>query len=120
MADIVHAAILLTKGSNGADTGRIIPITINECSVGGQSGSPYSMAELRDYAGKSGKAITSISNVSVSHGDNGTTSNVHFDTNAGGIDISGIDFKKAVNIRAPGYISIPQGSSYAFFNIEKK
>jgi hypothetical protein len=77
------------------------------------------MSELRDFAGKSGKGITSISSVSVSHGDNGTTSNVRFETNAGSVDISGIDFKKAVNIRAPGYIAIPQGSSYAFFNIEK-
>lgn len=120
MADIIHAAILLTQNSNGADTGRIVPLTINECSIGGQSGNPYSMAELRDFAGKSGKGVTSISGVSVSHDNNGNTSNVHFDTNAGGIDISGINFKKAVNLRAPGYISIPQNSSYAFFNIEKK
>lgn len=119
MADIIHAAILLTQNSNGADTGRILPVTINECPVGGTTGNPYSMSELREFAGKSGKAVTSISSVSVSHDNNGNTSNVRFETNVGSIEISGLNFKKAVNLRAPGYISIPQSTSYAFFNIEK-
>lgn len=118
MADIIHAWWLLKRESHGADTGRIIPVTINQCAVGGVSGSPYSMSELRDFAGKSGKAVTSISSVQVSNNGSGTTTNVRFETNVGSIDIPGSEFKEVFNIRAPGFISIPQ-FGFSFFNIEK-
>jgi peptidoglycan hydrolase-like amidase len=116
-SDIVNAWIVRT-GSSGADTGRIVPVTINECNLGGGSGNPYSMAELREWAGKAGGAVTSVSSVSVSHSDSGQTTSVRLETNRGSITIPGKEFKETYNIRAPGYLRIPQ-NSFAFFNIEK-
>lgn len=107
MADIVNAAIAL-RDSGGIDTNRITPVTTS-C----WGGNPYSISELRGLtAGKGG--ISSASSVSVSQG-NGNTGNVVIN----GVSINGDDFKRAFNLRAPGYISIPQ-SGFAFFNIEKK
>lgn len=117
-SDIINAWIV-RKNPNGADTNRIVPITITNCSVGGASGNPYSMQELRDAANNSGGAVTSISGVSVSHNGSGQTSSVNLQTNRGSISISGAEFKETFNIRAPGYISIPQ-KGFAFFNIESK
>ena len=118
MSDIINAWIV-RKNPSGADAGRIQPVTINECNIGGGGGNPYSINELRDWANKAGGAVTSISNVSTSHGSNGQTSTVSFDTNRGNISISGSEFKEAFNLRAPGYLRIPQ-SSFGFFNIEFK
>lgn len=117
MSDIINAWIV-RKNPNGADSNRIIPITINECSIGGGGGNPYSMNELRERATNSGGAVTSISSVTVYNNNSGTTTNVRFETNRGGIDIPGNEFKETFNIRAPGFIRIPQ-FGYAFFNIEK-
>lgn len=106
MADIVNAAIALQ--SDGIDTGRITPVT-TAC----WGGNPYSMDELKNLvSGKGG--ISEATSVSVSQG-NGTTNTVTIN----GISLSGADFKRAFNLRAPGYLSIPQ-SGFAFFNIEKK
>ncbi len=106
MADIVNAAIALR--SEGIDTSRITPVTTS-C----WGGNPYSMDELRNLvSGKGG--ISSATSVSVSQG-NGSTSSV----TVNGVTLSGEDFKRAFNLRAPGYLSIPQ-SGFAFFNIEKK
>ena len=116
-SDIVNAWIV-RKNPSGADTNRILPVTINDCAVGGASGSPYSMAELRELAGKSGGAVTNVTSVSVSNNNNGTTTNVHLETNRGSLDIPGSEFKETFNIRAPGYIAIPQ-FGFTFFNIEK-
>jgi len=118
MSDILNAWIV-RKDPKGADAGRIQPVTINECNVGGSGGNPYSMSELRDAANNSGGAVTKINSVSVKHGDNGQTSSVNFDTNRGSIKMSGGEFKEIYNLRAPGYLRIPQ-SSFAFFNIEHK
>ncbi len=104
MADIVNAAIALR--TDGIDTSRITPVT-TEC----WGGNPYSIDELRSITPGS---ISSATSVSVSQG-NGTTSNVTIN----GVSLSGDDFKRAFNLRAPGYLSIPQ-SGFAFFNIEKK
>jgi hypothetical protein len=71
------------------------------------------MDELRSVAGKYG-GISSASGVSVIQG-NGSTNQVTIE----GVALSGADFKKAFNLRAPGRMSIPQ-SGFAFFNIEKK
>lgn len=106
MADIVNAAIALRTG--GIDTGRITPVT-TAC----WGGNPYSMDELRNLVSGNG-GITDATSVSVTQG-NGTTNNVTIN----GVSLSGADFKRAFNLRAPGYLSIPQ-SSFAFFNIEKK
>jgi len=117
-SDIVNAWIV-RREPNGADPSRIQPVTINDCNIGGGGGSPYSISELRDWAGKSGGAVTNISSVSVSHNDAGQTSNVKLQTNRGEINIPGSEFKTSFNLRAPGYLRIPQ-SSFAFFNIEHK
>lgn len=117
-SDIINAW-LVRKNPNGADTSRIQPVTINSCNIGGQGGNPYSISELKDLANKSGGAVTSISSVSVSHNGSGQTATVSFSTNRGNISISGSDFKTTFNLRAPGYLRIPQ-SSFAFFNIEHK
>ncbi len=106
MADLVNAAIALKTG--GIDTGRITPVTTS-C----WGGNPYSMGELRDLVAGNG-GISSASSISVSQG-NGNTNNVTIN----GVSLSGEDFKRAFNLRAPGYLSIPQ-SGFAFFNIEKK
>lgn len=118
MADIINAWIV-RKNPNGADAGRIQPVTINDCKVGGSGGNPYSLDELKNFANSSGGAVTSISSVTVSHGSNGQTSSVNFQTNRGTVSIPGGEFKTTFNLRAPGYISVPQ-SSFAFFNIEYK
>ena len=118
MADILNAWIV-RKNANGADLSRIQPITINQCNVGGSGGNPYSMDELTNMANSSGGAVTSISEVKVSNNSQGQTTNVHFDTNRGGIDVPGSEFKETFNLRAPGYLSIPQ-SSFSFFNVEHK
>ncbi len=104
MADIVNAAIALRSG--GVDTSRITPVTTS-C----WGGNPYSMDELRSVTPGS---IGSATSVSVSQG-NGTTNSV----TVNGVNISGDDFKRAFNLRAPGRLSIPQ-SGFAFFNVEKK
>lgn len=107
MADIVNAALVLTKGTT-EEAGRITPITTS-C----WGGSPYSHDELRSVAQKYG-GISSASSVSVELGD-GTTNRVTID----GVSLSGADFKRAFNLRGPGFLSIPQ-YQFAFFNIEKK
>ncbi len=106
MADIVNAAIALK--TPGVDTGRITPITTS-C----WPGNPYSMDELRNLVAGNG-GISNATSVTVTQGNGSTNSVV-----VNGVSISGSDFKKAFNLRAPGYLSIPQ-SSFAFFNIEKK
>lgn len=116
-SDIVNAW-LVRKGNTGADAGRILPITINDCAIGGGGGSPYSMAELREWADKAGGSVTSVSGVSVSHNSSGQTGTVTLQTNRGQVTIPGSEFKEVYNLRAPGYLRIPQ-SSFAFFNIEK-
>ena len=115
MSDILNAW-LVRKDPNGADTDRILPVTIKSCPIGGQTGDPYSMSELRKFVDN---PVTSISSVSVSHNNSGQTSEVKFSTNRGTVSMSGSEFKEIFNTRAPGYISIPQ-SGFAFFNIEKK
>ncbi len=115
MSDIINAW-LVRKDPRGADTGRILPVTISQCPIGGQSGNPYSMAELRSFVDN---PVTRVNSVSVNHNNQGQTTQVTFQTNRGSISMSGSEFKETFNTRAPGYISIPQ-SGFAFFNIEQK
>lgn len=107
-ADILNAWVVLTQGG---DKSRVLPVTINSCPIGGATGNPYSMSELRDVGG-----FTSASSVSVTYNSSGYTENVIIQTNKGSVTISGSDFKQAFNLRAPGYISIRS----SLFNIEKK
>jgi peptidoglycan hydrolase-like amidase len=116
-SDIINAWIVRSN-PNGADTSRIQPPTINQCQIGG-GGNPYSMSELRDKANNSGGAVTNVSSVSVSHSSNGQTTTVNVSTNRGNLSIPGSEFKSTFNLRAPGYLRIPQ-SSFGFFNIEFK
>jgi len=109
LADIVNAALALKKG--GVDTSRIVPTSCH-------GGNPYSFDELRSVSG----GISSVSSASVLQG-NGVTNEVVIN---GSIRLSGLEFKKAFNLRAPGYLRIPQGVDFgssvdfAFFNIEQK
>lgn len=118
MADILNAWLVLKKGEGkDADTGRILPVTINQCPIGGQSGNPYSIDELRD---RTNNPVTSISGIPVAtHNNSAQTTNVRFQTNRGEINIPGHEFKEVFNGRAPGYISIPQ-TGFSFFNIERQ
>ena len=117
-ADIINAWIV--RGNpNGADAGRIQPVTINDCPIGTGGGNPYSIDELRDRANSSGGAVTSISGVSVSHSSQGQTVTVSVNTNRGTLNIPGSEFKTAFNLRAPGHLRIPQ-SGFGFFNVEHK
>jgi len=106
MADILNAWKVLKNGSDS----RVLPL-------GGCGGdNPYSMSELRNKAAEVGGGYSNVSSVNVAYSDGGYTSNVHFDTDKGGVDISGADFKYIFNVRAPGWISLKSG----LFNIEKK
>jgi len=98
--DIVNAALVLRGGSDS----RITPVTTS-C----WGGNPYSYSELREKGG-----VGSVTSVSVSQG-NGTTNTVAVN----GTSFTGAEFKQAFNLRAPGYLMIPQ-KGFAFFNIEKK
>ncbi len=101
LADIINAARYRDD--------RVTPVTTS-C----WGGNPYSYAELRAKS----DGPSNVTGVTVSQG-NGTTNQVVFQTDKGTITLSGAEFKTAFNLRAPGYLSIPQ-SSFAFFNIEHK
>lgn len=113
MADIINAAMVLYHGGSGDETGRVTPVTTS-C----WGGNPYSQDDLRNVSSKYGGGVSSVSNVTVLQG-NGTTNEVVFSTDKGDIHISGSDFKTTFNLRASGYMSIPQ-NGFAFFNIEHK
>jgi hypothetical protein len=103
MADILNAWKVLYQG--GGDVSRVSPIDTN-C----WGGNPYSMEELRNIGG-----YTSVSSTSVIYSNSGSTQSVTFSTNQGSRTISGDEFKRAFNLRAPGYI----GLKSSLFNIEK-
>jgi peptidoglycan hydrolase CwlO-like protein len=113
MADIVNAHLVLKNGSS-SETERISSIS-TQC----WGGNPYSIGELKDLAGKYG-GISSANSVSVSLGE-GRTNTITINNE---VTINGDDFCRAFNLRAPGYLRIPQWSgnqcSGAFFNVEKK
>ncbi|MEX1052679.1 MAG: SpoIID/LytB domain-containing protein [Patescibacteria group bacterium] len=112
MADIINAVMVMHRSGSGADTNRVTPTS--SC----WGGNPYSIDELRSASQSYGGGINSASGVVVSQG-NGTTNQVTFQTDKGEKTMSGAEFKKGYNLRAPGRLSIPQ-SGFAFFNIEHK
>lgn len=103
MADILNAWKVLTSG--GGDVSRVSP-TDTSC----WGGNPYSMSDLAGIGG-----FTSVSSVSVIYNNNGSTQSVSFGTNKGSVNMTGEEFKKAFNLRAPGFI----GLKSSLFNIEK-
>lgn len=113
MADIINAAMVLYNGGSSDETGKVTPVTTS-C----WGGNPYSQDDLRNVSSKYGGGISSVSSVSVLQG-NGVTNDVVFQTDKGEKHISGSNFKTAFNLRASGYMSIPQ-NGFAFFNIEHK
>lgn len=102
MADILNAWKVLFQG--GGDVSRVSPV--GSC----WGGNPYSQSDLAGIGG-----YTSVSGVSVVYANDGSTQSVTFSTNQGSVNIPGADFKKAFNLRAPGYI----GLKSSLFNIEK-
>lgn len=106
MADILNAWRVLQQSGDS----RVSPLG------GCWGGSPYSISEMKDKANGAGGAITSISSVSVEYSNGGVTSSVKFSTNQGDLSLSGADFKKVFNLRAPGRISVKSG----LFNVEKR
>ena len=113
MADLLNGYYVLYGSGSGGDTGRVTPVTTS-C----WGGNPYSMDELRSISSSYGGGIGSVTGVSVIQG-NGSTSEVVFQTDKGEKRVNGANFKTAFNVRAPGYLSIPQ-SGFAFYNIERK
>jgi hypothetical protein len=103
MADVLNGWVVLFGG--GGDSSRVTP----EGPCWGDN--PYSKEELRAIGG-----YTSVSDVSVTYGNNGVTANVTFQTNKGSVTINGNDFYKAFNLRAPGRIALKSG----LYNIERK
>ncbi|MBI2007363.1 MAG: SpoIID/LytB domain-containing protein [Candidatus Blackburnbacteria bacterium] len=103
LADILNAWHVLYKG--GGDVSRVSPTT-TDC----WPGNPYSMGEIRDIGG-----YTDVSSASVVYGNDGLTIEVSLSTNKGQISVTGEEFKKAFNLRAPGHIGIKS----SLFNIVK-
>ncbi len=103
MADVINAWSIVYKG--GGDVSRVTPV---DTSCWG--GNPYSISELAGIGG-----YNSVSSVSVVYANSGSTQSVTFGTNKGSVTINGEEFKKAFNLRAPGYI----GLKSSLFNIEK-
>ncbi|MEK7565855.1 MAG: SpoIID/LytB domain-containing protein, partial [Patescibacteria group bacterium] len=90
--DIVNAVLLYKKDSG----------TISHLSQTDKSNSDtWSRDEVRN---RLGEAINDINSVSVSYSTGGYTSNVRLETDRGGKDINGGDFRQIFNIRAPGEI----------------
>jgi len=104
LADILNAWQVLYKGVG--DAGRIYPPD----NCGG--GDPYSKSELQSLGGFT--EVTDV--VQVVYGDGGSTLTVVLSTNKGNTPITGEEFKKAFNLRSPGYIGIKS----SLFNLMKK
>lgn len=103
MADIINAWSVVYNG--GGDVSRVSPV---DTSCWG--GNPYSVSQLQGIGG-----YNSASDISVVYSNSGSTLSVHINTNKGSVTIPGDQFKKAFNLRAPGYV----GLKSSLFNIEK-
>jgi len=107
-ADILNAAIVY---ANNGDTSGIFPT--DSCLSNAVGWSKDKMAAEAD---KYGGRITSITDISVIHSENGSTKSVVFNTNRGAVTLAGNVFYKVFNLRAPGAISLKSD----LFNILKK
>ena len=116
MADILNAYQVWK--ANGGNDNRIVPIpdachpTARQIRLGYN---PYSFEELKRLASKPVSNVYSVAVTSSS----GSTNSVVFSTNAGMISMTGNEFKTVYNLRAPGYLRIPQ-SGFVHINIHKK
>ncbi len=108
MADMLNAWVVLIK--HGESNDRVVPQ--GDC----WGGNPYSKEELRDKAKSLSVGYSSVNGALVTYREDGTTASVTFSTDQGSVLVEGADFKKAFNLRAPGYVSIKS----PLFNIEKK
>ncbi len=114
-ADLLNAWVVRSKGS-GDEVARIVPVTINNCTVGGSGGDPYSMQDMASRADAYGGRFTTVNSVSVSYTSEGGVGQVVVESNRGTVSIPGGEFKQIVNLRAPGYISIRN----ALYNVERR
>jgi hypothetical protein len=120
LADIVNAAQVLEQ--TGGDS-RIVPIYDACHSDEDYAVKPYSYEELRELASKGAKRVNDV----ITYNSNGRTQKIVFYTDAGEITVSGVRFKFAYNVRAPGHLRIPQGDirrydtvyDWVHINIEK-
>lgn len=103
MADIINSWHVLYRG--GGDASRVSPP-----DTGCWGGNPYSQGELSTVGG-----YTNVSGVTVVYSNNGSTHSLNVSTNKGSITISGAEFKRAFNLRAPGYVGVKS----SLFNIER-
>lgn len=118
MADVLNAYVLLKAGKN---TERVVPETINDCSISGVSGKPYSKSDLRKKAEDVDKGFSKVTNVSNVKYSEGRTTSLTFSTDKGEYTVDGQLFMEAFNIRAPGYIAIKYSpDSKALYEIVKK
>lgn len=106
-SDILNAAIVYT---NGGDASGIFPT--DTCL--GQAG--WDKGRMASEADKHGGRVTSVGGISVIHSQSGFTDKVVFSTNRGELTISGANFNKVFNLRAPGALALKSN----LFNIEKK
>src|SRR4030066_17103 len=97
LADVVNAAIVV---ANGGDTSGIFPEDVRSCWGG--SDNPWSRQKLAEEANKDGGAVSSVTGVRVEHSSSGVTDKVILTTNRGTVTISGANFERAFNLRAPG------------------
>ncbi len=110
-ADMVNAAIVVAAGG---DISGVFPEDVRSCWGG--SDNPWSKSRMAEEADKYGGRVTSVSAVRVEHDRSGVTGRVILTTNRGEVAISGANFKKGFNLRAPGALALKSG----LFNIEKK
>lgn len=108
IADVLNAYVVIQK--HGESDDRVI-------SQGGcWGGNPYSIGELRDKANSLSGGYSKVTGASVSYGTNGVTAQITLQTDRGSVTLSGEEFKKAFNLRAPGRVAIKSG----LFNVEVK
>lgn len=119
MADLLNVYLVLKRDGvvGSVNESRILPVTLPYCQISGLSGNPYSINEVKALLSKPVTSITSAP--VVNQGSNGVTQSISFVTNRGVVTISGNDFKQVFNMRAPGYLSIPQ-NNYVFIDVLKK
>lgn len=119
MVDLLNTYLVLKNDGvvGSVNSAKILPETLGTCKISGLSGSPYTKAQM---AALLSSPVTSISNPTVvTQGSNGMTSSIVFKTNRGNISVSGEDFKQVFNMRAPGYLSIPQ-NNFVFIDVIRK
>ena len=112
-ADILNAWSVLKRGEDS----RVLPVTIQSCPIGGSDGTqPYSISELLQKAESFGEGYRTVTGVNVAYSTNGYTQTVTLSTDRGSVSVSGEEFRKAFNLRAPGYIALRS----PLYNIEMK